>query len=498
MPFIVIGLTGFLFRAYFAAEPLWIDELHSAWVVDAQFSDVPQRAAAGNQTPFYFLVLYAVCQVAGLTVESLRSLSMAASCVSILAGGYFVWRWTNRAAAAALAAIFLAGDYWMIFYGAEARCYGLLQLLCIAQTHYLAAALDFRPAGSDSDSNPASGPVIWPLATTTALLVATHLTGIWLIASQLLFVIAYRPKQLKQILLSLAIGLLALVFCVPVLSQVLTNRSDWELVVDPLKLVTDLLPTLVPCMIAPLLMLANKKIFLDLQEPHKNHSLLWFVGCSAAGPVLIAGSLTIAGVLPLASVRYVAAGLVLMPLFAGIGWSMLESYGEKFALLFMVVAAVWMHPLLQPIANNQPVNLRSENWQSVAERVSTNTIGRKPLIFLFANLVEDHRLLENRDEEQFQKYLQFPLTGIYRLPPDATIIPMPTLATNRWRQEHLELLLQNGGAQIVARTNPTTLRAILDELQQLPLDPKLSWDIQTETQAGNLVQIVNVRLQENQ
>ena len=130
--------------------------------------------------------------------------------------------------------------------------------------------------------------------------------------------------------------------------------------------------------------------------------------------------------------------------------------------------------------------------------MSTNTIGRKPLIFLFANLVEDHRLLENRDEEQFQKYLQFPLTGIYRLPPDATIIPMPTLATNRWRQEHLELLLQNGGAQIVARTNPTTLRAILDELQQLPLDPKLSWDIQTETQAGNLVQIVNVRLQENQ
>jgi hypothetical protein len=37
-------------------ESLWIDELHTAWVVDGEWSEVQNRAAIGNQSPLFFYV----------------------------------------------------------------------------------------------------------------------------------------------------------------------------------------------------------------------------------------------------------------------------------------------------------------------------------------------------------------------------------------------------------------------------------------------------------
>ncbi len=56
---------GFLFLLLAAwpslsiRESLWVDELHSAWVILGQWDEVGQRASAGNQSPGYFYALKA-------------------------------------------------------------------------------------------------------------------------------------------------------------------------------------------------------------------------------------------------------------------------------------------------------------------------------------------------------------------------------------------------------------------------------------------------------
>ena len=44
---LLIMLLAAALRARHASEPLWVDELHTAWVVEGSLSEVAARAAAG-------------------------------------------------------------------------------------------------------------------------------------------------------------------------------------------------------------------------------------------------------------------------------------------------------------------------------------------------------------------------------------------------------------------------------------------------------------------
>lgn len=51
---LAVAIVAVVLRIPYCYESFWIDELHTAWAVWAEFDKVTDRAAAGNQTPLYF------------------------------------------------------------------------------------------------------------------------------------------------------------------------------------------------------------------------------------------------------------------------------------------------------------------------------------------------------------------------------------------------------------------------------------------------------------
>ena len=122
-------LVGCWIRWQYAVnDPLWIDELHTSWVVSGGWSDIAGRATMGNQSPLYFWGVYPVVQLLGPSPINLRLLSLIAGCATLLIGPWLVWSRTRSVISTAVTASVLAIESQLVFYSSEARPYALLQL----------------------------------------------------------------------------------------------------------------------------------------------------------------------------------------------------------------------------------------------------------------------------------------------------------------------------------------------------------------------------------
>ena len=112
---VVISL-GIFVRVSSTAEPMWLDECHTAWAVNADsLSVVAGRAADGNQPPLYFALVWSVTQVFGLTEFSLRLVSLVAGSAMIIIASLWARALTSRWSAAILVAGLVAFDGQFIF-----------------------------------------------------------------------------------------------------------------------------------------------------------------------------------------------------------------------------------------------------------------------------------------------------------------------------------------------------------------------------------------------
>ncbi len=124
----VAGLAFWL-RIVQVGESLWLDELHTAWVVADGTQQLVPRAAVGNQSPVYFALVWPLTKLAGTSEFWLRLPSVLAG-VALVVGVYLAMiRWTACWSAGLLAAVLVAVDRNCVFYGQEARAYALVQLV---------------------------------------------------------------------------------------------------------------------------------------------------------------------------------------------------------------------------------------------------------------------------------------------------------------------------------------------------------------------------------
>src|SRR5690606_37157792 len=68
---LLLGLAAWL-RAASLFEPLWLDELHTAWIVAGDLQDVAPRAMVGNQSPLIYWPWWGWAQLFGITPVTLR------------------------------------------------------------------------------------------------------------------------------------------------------------------------------------------------------------------------------------------------------------------------------------------------------------------------------------------------------------------------------------------------------------------------------------------
>jgi hypothetical protein len=183
----IVLLSGFWIRWQLAInDPLWIDELHTSWVLSGRWSDIAPRAIAGNQSPLYFWFSYPIVQSLGQSPISLRLLSLVAGCLLPLVGTWAVWSRTGSLLGAFATAVGLSFESHLVFYASEARPYSLVQFGGLV----LACTVFARFEGHDSGTH-------WSSLLLAMVLVLLHPTAILLTVSLalLLFVGRCFPQR---------------------------------------------------------------------------------------------------------------------------------------------------------------------------------------------------------------------------------------------------------------------------------------------------------------
>src|ERR1700752_3918500 len=89
----VLVVVTTAWRVQQASPSLWVDELHTAWSVGGDLREVLPRAAAGNQPPLYFWLLWAELRALPPSEIALRGPSLAASALLMVALYFFTTRW---------------------------------------------------------------------------------------------------------------------------------------------------------------------------------------------------------------------------------------------------------------------------------------------------------------------------------------------------------------------------------------------------------------------
>lgn len=425
-------LFGVWLRWQLAAnDPLWVDELHTSWVLSGRFSEIAPRAIAGNQSPLYFWCSYPIVQSLGQSPFSLRLLSLAAGALLPLIGTWIVWRRTGSQLAAATTAIGLAFESHLVFYASEARPYALLQLGGLILAGNLFARFERE------DSGPPWGSLLLACG-----LVLLHPTAVLLtsaLALMLFFARRYpQPWDGWGIVLASLVGILLN----PATSTWLGRRGLWTGLVDyPLLLGTCIVMLLAAWLIPSLLrgwMNRRQRANGYIAEPVlgtefaklKTAPPAWYwLGCFLL-PLVFATVVSWMKVSGLATPRYLAAiwsfpaiGLGLMifdlPWKRGLAIASLGLFLLGFGGVPWRSAQGWelirSNPLLVSLVKERAlVGQRSEGWAEIHQQVVTRSTATRPPIWLYPNLIEDDLLQsEKSNTARLREYLCFPLQGIY-------------------------------------------------------------------------------------
>ena len=131
---LMVAIVSLIMRLPSCQESYWLDELHSAWAVDDDFTVVAERAAAGNQTTGYFHSLWVWHALVGSDELRMRLSSVIASTLAAVLLVVGVTLQTRRVAAGVIAGGILALDPNAIFFGCELRPYSAVMLCAVLAT----------------------------------------------------------------------------------------------------------------------------------------------------------------------------------------------------------------------------------------------------------------------------------------------------------------------------------------------------------------------------
>lgn len=481
-------------------ELLWLDELHTSWVVGSSLSEVYGRSADGNQAPLFFWLSWFPVNLLGPSELSVRLVAIVSGLGLIVAAAQLVWRWTNSVVAVTTTLVFIVFDLQFVFYGTEARPYVLIQLLSVIQAGlFFRAILPGSAKGSEEPEPFSTRAPDWGLAFVSAVLIYVHPTSIWIFVSEVCFAGLYsawcRLKKLDRHRPALPrlvfTALVAFVLCFPVLIQMFSvfgRRGNWSLVSSPANVLFDQRSALLLMMGGPLICLFVfqfvQRVARSTHESASQTSRLpdsiWkliFLLLWALVPTASVISVAWLEIAPIALSRYALVGSAAFPIFAGMVVAQIESLPKRVALSILLTGIfLWQNPIARmALAQRKLPVLRVEDWQTPI--AASNIHGPKAShpVFLFANVIEDIDSISNPDP-QFQEYLLFPVKGLYPIATDQrAILARPTIAREHFAENDTELIARQGGSWIVVRGNLELLNEIAAELRQ-----RLSHEIEIE------------------
>jgi len=447
---VLVVLLGGLLRFGQAGESLWLDELHSSWVVADSLADVAPRARAGNQSPLYFYLVWGVLQLVGPSTWSLRFVSLCAGTLLVLSVAWLVDRWSRAGSAALLAALLVAIDRDCIFYAQEARPYALLQLSALWHAALFVTLLR-RPTWPVRCLFILGAAWLFHLHYTALLFLLAEsvcLIALWLLRSP---GVAYQPRQ--ALVDAAAVGLLLL----PAMSHlplILERRENWARIVQPWPPPYSLQKLLVLCGLIPSVALLVGRwcgIERSVSAPaaiERAWGACWFLV-----PLIVAWITTLVDLAALCMVRYVVTAVAGAIVFAALCHSFFRSRVYRSILAIILLAGLLgHHGILTDLRHEgRAVGDRTEAWDEATQWLAGRLQQRPCPVFLFSDLLEDAALLD-RPNRQLRQYCLFPVAGIYHLPMQR-VEPLPTTRHVELTISQRERVRRGGGVWLLLR-NP--------------------------------------------
>lgn len=483
-----IVALAFWLRLVQVGESLWLDELHTSWVVADGGRQLVSRAAVGNQSPVYFALVWSVTRLASANEFWLRLPSVLAG-VTLAVGVYWaMMRWTACPSAGLLAALLVAVDRNCVFYGQEARPYALVQLVGLVHVGIFAGLLRW-PTGAAKQTDGTDGSrasygtkapagiavlaerqgseeyrralrVAW--LGTGALLFYLHYTAVLLVAAE---VVAYslsrffladasgfrtaaaRPEvadqstgyRWRELSLDLTLLALCLLPAVPHLREIAQRRQNWLSFVparSPWRIweIGDLFPLHV-YLFAPLAVLAASWAYRRVRGSRRapaagsrGPDVRWFLLalCWLLVPLTLAWIATASGSAPLFFRRYLIVAAAAPILWAALCCAACPA-GVWRGVCALVVVSVAVHQggmIRQWRQDGRVVGDRNQDWRSAVAYISEQAEAASP-VFVRSGLIEAERWYAGEDPLR-REFCLLPVLGLYRLdrPKDA-LFPLP-------------------------------------------------------------------------
>lgn len=407
---IILGLS-FVLRVDGFRDDLWVDELHTAWVVNGDWSELISRAAIGNQSPLYFVVIKLVTQVFGLSEFSLRAVSLTAGMALVWTSWHFTWRTTHDRACGLIAATLVGMDSSCVFYSSEARPYAVMQLA-------LAWLAILSMTGQSN----------WKRALGCAMLaaVAVHLQ----FTSILFLVPLYLARLVRPLISSttsrrrdwtwLAVEVAAIAILItPLIPQGLeigSRGEAWATFVpapswETLRKLFPWTPLAIGLMgFAGAQLIDNEKARLSLRS-----AWVWLTWSSLA-PVALALLIAISGLAPVFYRRYSLGALWPLLMIPGMALAPTRGRWKAGMGVLIVVAMIWESGVIAPEVwkMGRLTRSRGESWRLATEEINqVDPRGELPL-FVVAGFIESRRLQEN-SSPLLQEYCSLPVRSLYRV-----------------------------------------------------------------------------------
>ena len=505
---LLIIAAGFAIRLDAAAEPMWLDECHTAWCVDTDsLHVVADRASDGNQPPLYFGLVWLATQCLGMSPFALRLVSLVSGLGLLVAGPLFAKSISDRWSAAALVAALIAFDGQFIFYAAESRSYALVQLLGLSQGIVFVSWLRYfyRDSGSGIRL------VAWVLL--SVLLLYCHYTSVWILAAEtfavLLAWLHWRRFPFGYWVALVAVGL-SLIPRFWNVSMVFARRSNWGAVSSPDQWWIDVEPWLVHWLLLPSVVLFVDWLLPIINPGRYDRSAYWTNGLpnwSMTTWLLVWATFGLFGIAlldffqiaPMALLRYSAVGWLAMALFAG---SCLRNHQPKVAWLLAVMIFTfsflfgnWWAKELKLHRYQALPTLRNEDWVGTVSLLSDSS----DPVFQLADVIEDIDALSSADE-RFRRYLEFPIRGAAavagdeHLASDRSLFVIPTWNV-QFNAEHLAAVREARGCWLLVRGDFDYAKLVPGELERYLGEPIEFKFIPNETMPADEVHLIRVRFQ---
>ena len=491
--FLVVGLAITL-RVLIVVDQrdfVWTDELHTAWVISGDFSDVLPRSTIGNQSPFFFWIQYLTTRGGRISGVELRMPSLVLGLTALLLAPCICWLLTKNRIAA-FAALLVAGfDEQWLFYAVEARPFALVKVLALCQ-FYLFCKTYFSKK-----------PVpIWrfvSLVISSVLLFYAHYTTVLFLFVQAVVVLAFHfvslriqhpsreGNQKSNNIYCLRLALLQLLLSLPLmapgikhLTSIGEQQSQWASFATGANLQYQLLPLWIAYLLVPAFLVTLYWLLQNLSrrsEPLLRISpWLWQAAIAVWLPVGIA--LTLSSIpwngAPLASIghlRYLVASIATIPIMTAMVIASFRSTANQFVAVIVLGILIHLnHTMLHDLMFSDRVQpQRQERWGIVASQINTRSRTSKTRmpVFLCPNLVEDRRLLDPDTSDAFRGYVTFALNNrvFFLRAENQKLIGFPTFADSRFDEQAIDLVIQEGGVYLVVRGTRELLSEVAIDLR---------------------------------